>query len=225
MPDTTHLEVLHDHYKDSFSYIREREKERDRLFLVLIALFVLLAFEIQYATDFLSALSAITIMGVKANLSALPLAALLGATWLFVLAITLRYCQATINVERQYEYLHTLEKKISARLGDDELYRREGRAYEKKYPIFSEWAWRFYVDVLPLIVASAVVVLAYQEFTGSGNSLVSRIIDAIIAGGVILSFILFRIASSVGCAAKKLWSLWKRLLARVRNKEHSDHSE
>lgn len=200
MPDDKQLEVLHDHYKESFSYIREREKERDRLFLVLIALFVLLAFEIQYATDFLSTLSAITILGVKANLSTLPLAALLGATWLFVLAITLRYCQATINVERQYNYLHTLEDKISAQLGDDELYRREGRAYERKYPTFSEWAWRFYVDFLPLIVAFAVGVLAYQEFAGSGNSLLSRLIDLFIAGGVILSFILFRIASSVSRA-------------------------
>lgn len=218
MPDSTRLEILHDHYKDSFSYIREREKERDRLFLVLIALFVILAFEIQYAADFLSTLSAITILGVKANLSTLPLAALLGATWLFVLAITLRYCQASLNVERQYDYLHTLEDKISAQLGDDELYRREGRAYEKKYPLFSEWAWRFYVDLLPLIVAFAVVVLIYQEFTGSGNSLLSRFIDLLIAGGVVLSFVLYRIASSVRRAAKTLWSLCKWLWAQTRNK-------
>lgn len=221
----TRLEVLHDHYKDSFSYIREREKERDRLFLILIALFVLLAFEIQYATDFLSALSAITILGVKANLSTLPLAALLGATWLFVLAITLRYCQATISVERQYDYLHTLEDKISARLGDDELYRREGRAYLNKYPTFSDWAWRFYVDLLPLIVAFAVAVLAYQEYTGSGNSLLSRLVDAGIAVGVVLSFILFRIASLVRRAAKKVRSLWMRLWGLVRKKEHADHSD
>ena len=48
MPDSPRLEVLHDHYKESFSYIRERERERDRLFLILIALFALLALEIQY---------------------------------------------------------------------------------------------------------------------------------------------------------------------------------
>lgn len=214
MPDTTQLEVLHDHYKDSFLYIREREKERDRLFLILIALFVVLAFEIQYATDFLSTLSAITILGVRANLSTLPLAALLAATWLFVLAITLRYCQATINVERQYEYLHTLEDKISAQLGDDELYRREGRAYERKYPIFSEWAWRFYVDLLPLIVVFAVVVLIYQEFTGSGNSLLSRVIDLLIAGGVVISFVLYRIAPSVWGTLNKLWGFCKQLWIR-----------
>ena len=29
--DNVKLEVLHDHYKESFLYIREREKQRDRL--------------------------------------------------------------------------------------------------------------------------------------------------------------------------------------------------
>ncbi len=36
-----HLEVLHDHYKETFSQIREREKLRDQLLLALIGLFEL----------------------------------------------------------------------------------------------------------------------------------------------------------------------------------------
>ncbi len=43
-----HLDVLHNHYTESFAYIREWEKQRDRLFLVLIGLFALLFFEVQY---------------------------------------------------------------------------------------------------------------------------------------------------------------------------------
>ena len=39
----TPLDVLHDHHKDSFSHVREREKQRDRLFLVLIGLLALLS--------------------------------------------------------------------------------------------------------------------------------------------------------------------------------------
>ncbi len=38
----TRLDILHDHYKGSFSHTHEREKQRDRLFLVLTILFALL---------------------------------------------------------------------------------------------------------------------------------------------------------------------------------------
>jgi hypothetical protein len=68
------------------------------------------------------------------------------------------------NVERKYNYVHTLEDKISAELEDDELYHREGREYESEYPLFSWWAWRFYAVVLPLIAVIVTVVLIYQEW-------------------------------------------------------------
>src|SRR5215216_1754172 len=131
----TRLDILHDHYKESFAYIREREKERNRLFLILIALFALLALEIQYPINFQGALSKIKVLDVEVELSALPLPAFLVATWTFVLVIALRYCQTSINVERQYDYIHMLEDKISPELGDGDLYRREGRAYERDYPL------------------------------------------------------------------------------------------
>jgi hypothetical protein len=112
MSESPHLEVLHDHYKESFSYIRERERERDRLFLILIALFALLALQIQYPINFRGALSSITFLGIELDAGSLPLPAFLTATWVVTLAITLRYCQASINVERQYEYLHKLEVSV-----------------------------------------------------------------------------------------------------------------
>ena len=167
MSDSPRLEVLHDHYKESFSYIRERERERDRLFLILIALFALLALEIQYPINFKGAVGTLSFLGIELNVDALPLPAFLTATWVTVLVITLRYCQASTNVERQYKYLHTLEEKISAELKDDVLYRREGRAYTSGYPLFSWWAYRFYVVVLPVIAMIATVVMIYQEWTRS----------------------------------------------------------
>src|SRR5215210_6052030 len=67
MPDLLPIEVLHDHYKESFSYIRERERERDRLFLILIALFALLALEIQYPINFRSAVGTLRFLGIELN--------------------------------------------------------------------------------------------------------------------------------------------------------------
>ena len=82
MPDSPRLEILHDHYKESFSYIRERERERDRLFLILIALFALLALEIQYPINFRGAVGTLSFLGIELNVDALPLPAFLTATLL-----------------------------------------------------------------------------------------------------------------------------------------------
>jgi hypothetical protein len=204
MSESPHLDVLHDHYKESFSYIRERERERDRLFLILIALFALLALEIQYPINFKGALGTLTFLGIELNVDALPLPAFLTATWVTVLVITLRYCQASTNVERQYEYLHTLEDKISAQLGDDELYRREGRAYESGYTPFSWWAWRFYVVVLPAIAIVATCVLIYQEWIRLEYPLLYKLFDLVSAIGIFVSFALYRIIPLVSGAVNKL---------------------
>jgi hypothetical protein len=208
MPDSPRLEVLHDHYKESFSYIRERERERDRLFL--IALFALLALEIQYPINFRGAVGTLTFLGIELSVDALPLPAFLTATWVTVLVITLRYCQASTNVERQYKYLHTLEDKISAELEDDELYRREGRAYKSEYPLFSWWAWRFYVVVLPVIAIIVTVVLIYNEWARLDYPLLGKLFDVISASGIAVSFVLYRIVPLASGIVKKLGlqTLW-----------------
>jgi hypothetical protein len=204
MSDSPRLEVLHDHYKESFSYIRERERERDRLFLVLIALFAVLALEIQYPINFKGAVGTLTFLGIELNVDALPLPAFLTATWVTVLVITLRYCQASINVERQYKYLHKLEDKISAELKDDELYRREGRAYKSEYSPFRWWVRRFYVIVIPVIGIIATGVLIYNEWAKLDYSLLSKLIDLVSASGVAVSFALYRIVPLVSGALDKL---------------------
>ena len=74
------------------------------------------------------------------------MAALLSATWVFALAVALRYCQGSITIERQYDYLQKLEDELSPEFGGT-LYRREGREYHDRYPAFSSLAWRFYRTV------------------------------------------------------------------------------
>lgn len=187
------LDVLHDHYKESFSYVRERERQRDRLFLVLIGLFALLFFETQYPRGFGGALGPVDVSGAEVDLGALPLPALLSASWVLTLAIALRYCQVSINVERQYSYLHALEEKISLELGDEGVYRREGRAYAKDYPLFSDWAWVSYVFLFPVAALLATVVLQASEWTGLAYPVAYKLFDSVMALGIAVSFYLYRV--------------------------------
>ncbi len=189
----TPLDVLHDHYKDSFSHIREREKQRDRLFLVLIGLFALLSLQILYPADFGGALGPLKVSGAEVDLGALPLPALLSASWVFTFAIALRYCQVSINVERQYPYLHALEEKISAAIGDRDLYQREGQAYLQNYPLFSDWAWFCYVFLFPAIVALATLALSIGEWAMLPHHWLYKLLDSVVAAAILLSFLLYRI--------------------------------
>lgn len=197
--DDTRFQILHDHYKESFAYIRERERQRDRLFLILIALFGLLAFEVLYPTTLSQVLPAVEVPVVNAKLdvSHLPMAAILGTTWVFVLAILLRYGKVTITIERQYSYLHKLEEKISSIIGDAGMYCREGQAYEKKYPAFSWWAWCFYTILFPLLVLYATIILIGVEWRTLDTSIHSKIIDSVLALGVLISISLYRIVPFV----------------------------
>lgn len=190
--DDVRLETLHDHYKETFQYIREREILRDRLFLILIGLYALLAVQIQYPRKFDGTVETISLLGLQVDVSSLPLAAFLSGTWVFVLAVILRYCQTTINTERQYDYLHKLEDKLSPEFGDG-IYCREGRAYMDQYPAFSDWAWRFYTMVLPLLAIFATVTLIWNEGWELNYPVANKVLDTLVALYIVMSFILYRI--------------------------------
>jgi hypothetical protein len=189
------LELLHDHYKDTFSLIREREKLRDTHFLIVVALFGVLFLEVQYPSNFQAIFSEFTTSGAKLDLRAIPFAAIMSVTWTLTLLFAMRYCQTSIHIGRQYAYLHQLEDKLSGLFGDEDVFRREGRAYKNNYPLFSSWAHFFYAWLLPLIVITAVTALLTLEWNAPDSllPLYHKFYDFTTASAVMLSFILYRV--------------------------------
>ncbi len=176
MDNDKKLDVLHDHHKVSFEHIREREKQRDRLFLILISLLGLLVVQLQYN---LAGIPEISFLGVKVLLDKLPGAVILSSTWTFFLVLLVRYYQVTVVVENHYDYLHRLEEHISGLLGDEKLYRRESAAYlVKKAQGFRTWVWRFYTLAIPVIVIAAAGRAAFLEFYAVSIPLFHKIYDA-----------------------------------------------
>jgi len=191
--DNTKLDILHNHYKESFLYIREREKQRDRLFLFVIALIGVLFLEIQYSSVFSTILGNVKLEFVKLNLSVMPISVFLSVTWTYLFIVVLKYCQLSINIERQYSYLHRLENKISTFFEDKDIYCREGKAYLDKYPLFSELVWIFYIILFPIIVMLSAGLIIYFEWNKIEAPYYHLIYDALITLGVIASFVLYRI--------------------------------
>ena len=186
------LKILHDHYKETFARIRDTEITRDRLFLWVIGLFALLSLEIGYPAATGGAFGKLTIAGGELNLQALPFAALLDATWVLTFAISLRYCQTTTLVDRQYPYLHKLETAISPALGGGDLYQREGKNYLKRFPLSLNVTWIAYVLIFPIIVIFATFSLIRWETTHLSYPWYHTCFDAFMACSLVCCFILYR---------------------------------
>ena len=193
MTSEKQLEILHDHYKETFARLKEAEARRDRLFLWVIGLVALLILEIGSPAAVGGTLGKLSIAGGEFNLQALPLPALLNATWVLTLTVGLRYCQLAVFVTRQYPYLHQLEEAISPALGGGDLYQREGKVYLREYPVLLYVAWFAYGILFPLIIICAVTGLIIWELLWLVYPLHHRLFDAFIAIMLILFFFLYRI--------------------------------
>jgi hypothetical protein len=203
------LEILHDHYKETFLRLREAEASRDRLFLWLIGLFALLSLEIGYPTAIEGALGKLSIAGGEGELDlrALPLPALLNTTWVVALTVGLRYCQISVLVNRQYPYLHTLEETISPEVGGGDLYQREGKVYLREYPLLLDVAWYAYVILFPLIVLFATLGLMIWELIWASYPLYHRLFDVIVALALTCFFFLYRMQPALASQWRK-WQVW-----------------
>lgn len=183
------LEVLYDHYKESFSYIREREKQRDYLFLVVIGISGLLVLAVFFPKNFQDVIQDPAASGLVTNIKALPFPVITSGIWTFLLIFFIKYGQSTINVERQYEYLHHIEGRISDLFGDKDIFSREGRSYEKNYPIFCWWVWIFYTVFFPIVLIIAITtVLWVERYSQEGYY---QYYDPVVYFSIIVSILLY----------------------------------
>lgn len=85
------IEILHDHYKESFALIRDREKIRDRFFIWVILLFCLLFLAVNYPSAVNKMFTEIATNGMKFNPSEIPINILTSTAWAMFFVITIRY--------------------------------------------------------------------------------------------------------------------------------------
>lgn len=181
-------EILYGHYKDSFERIREREKQRDRLFLIVVGLLGVLVFILRYSVVFHAAVPEISISSIKINLNEVPISVLLSTAWTFLAALTLRYYQVTLDIEKKYDNLHTLEKRLSAVLEDPGAINRESAGYiTQKGKWFRHWVWLFYTAAFPVVVISIVVWAIANEVCVGSIPLAHRVYDITLAVFTLIS--------------------------------------
>ena len=166
------------HYKDTFDIHRASIKQRDTLFyglLIILAVFTLQLSStevvVSVVNDYVNKTT-----GIKLGKSADFISTLL---WLLLLGFTTRYYQVVLGIERQYGYLHALEKKLNGYYPESKAFTREGKSYLSKYPLFSNWIWLLYTVFFPSLIIFCVIMRTNSEIEGMQSIEVNQIIDFI----------------------------------------------
>lgn len=146
----TKLQILAEHYKNTFNFLQDTLKKRDRLFLGILCILILMLFQLytpQEASNLISQFIA-NKLNITTQMNLLFVQSII---WFSLLSITLKYFQSVVFIERQYSYIHKLEEQLSNEYGE-KAFTREGASYLKDYPIFLNWASSLYTIFFPVIL-------------------------------------------------------------------------
>lgn len=183
------LLLLHEHYKETFNNIQGYLKLRDRLFAYVLLIVTLMLFQMYSPSGSTGAIS--ELLTKKLELKTLiDISFLSSIIWFALLSLVVRYYQTVVYIERQYNYIHTIEDQLSPEY-DRKAFTREGDSYLKNYPLFSSWTWILYTIVFPTLLSVIVVVKTIGEIRQTEGINVLLSINTIIAFCILLSSLFY----------------------------------
>ena len=142
------------------------------LFLWVLVVLVIMLFQIYTPAEASSILSQLMEkkLEVKSQINFLFIQSVI---WFVLLALIIKYFQSVIFIERQYDYLHSLENILSNEYGEN-AFTREGKSYLNDYPAFLNWASFLYTVLFPAILAAVSTSKIVSEFNqyGAGEVLI-----------------------------------------------------
>ena len=202
------LDLLYDHYKDSFNLSKKEQEKRNKNFVILCLL---------EALAFMSLLNSNKAYEVFNNIinykieNPIPFSNTVLQTllWILILYFSIRYCQNNIYIERQYDYIHNLEKTISSKIPDYD-FNRESTNYLSKYPFVLEFIGFFYTWIIPILFISINSIRCIIEIKNLSFN-ISLILDVLMYIATVIltiSYIVFMKSDFIEKKIKKInkWS-------------------
>lgn len=155
-------ELLYDHYKETFSRIKESLNDRNRFFVMV---FTVIAVQFLFATSsdtITSVVVSIVQEKYKIDISS-QISIIQSLLWLILLYFTMRYYQINVYVERQYNYIHSLERDIAKKA--NVKFDREGGDYLSNYPKMNSFIDILYKLIFPVIYCLIICYKIIIEYT------------------------------------------------------------
>lgn len=141
------IEVLYDHYKDTFEQQKIYLAKRDHLtvlLLILVILLIGLIFDPNYISSKLNAVIKAQVDNLVFDFEFINTGLIIAFFW-----FSLQYYMVVLQIERMYKYLDQCEASLCAGYTEFKI-NREGTYYLKSYPWMKTLADRFFVLGIPI---------------------------------------------------------------------------
>jgi hypothetical protein len=186
MMEDKKLEILYDHYKDTFENIKIYLQRRNYFTIIILVMVMILSFQISNPDK----TSEITNEIVKKNIGNVSIDfKYITSVLLFALFwVVIMYYQIIFVIEKHYSYIHELEEKLKPL----EL-QREGKNYLNHFPLLSCLVDKIYTILFP----SALILVAITKWITEKNNLNCNYqiwnfwIDTIILLGIVVTSLLY----------------------------------
>jgi hypothetical protein len=189
LSDDTKLTVLNEHYNNTVADFKKLNKTRDTNFLFILILLGVMAF--QYVSPNQSQSVLVQVVQKKLEIDAAVSINVIGSlVWFALLYVAIRYFQNVINIEKQYNYTHQLEKEL-AKHYDGKAFTREGKAYLNNYAVFSDWVHIVYWYIFPLLFTSVITVKIVGEWAASSQNALQVWLNTAIYTSLVVSTALY----------------------------------
>lgn len=141
------IEVLYDHYKDTFEQQKRYLAKRDHLtvlLLILVIPLIGLIFDPNYISSKLNAVIKAQVDNLVFDFEFINTGLIIAFFW-----FSLQYYMVVLQIERMYKYLDQCEASLCAGYTEFKI-NREGAYYLKSYPWMKTLADRFFVLGIPI---------------------------------------------------------------------------
>lgn len=141
------VEVLYDHYKDTFEQQKRYLAKRDHLTVLLLICAILLIgliFDPNYISCKLNAVIKAQVNNLVFDFEFINTGLIIAFFW-----FTLQYYMVVLQIEKMYKYLDQCEASLCAGYTEFKI-NREGAYYLKSYPWMKTLADRFFVLGIPI---------------------------------------------------------------------------
>jgi hypothetical protein len=163
--DTEKLQILSEHYSNTFDFLQTHLKKRDKLFMLALLILVAMLFQIYTPSEASNIIAQLIEKKLEVK-TQINLLFIQSTIWFVLLAVVIKYFQSVIFIERQYSYLHSLEDLLSSEYKKT-AFTREGKSYLNNYPAFLNWASFLYTILFPAILAvitTSKIVGEYKQY-------------------------------------------------------------
>jgi hypothetical protein len=141
------IQILYDHFKDTFEIQKSNIQKRNYLTIICLCLIALLSFQISNpneTTEISAELIKKNIGNIKIDFKYINNILTFSLLWTVI-----TYYQINLQIEKLFNYIHTIEEKLSKDLKLPE-FSREGKSYLSNYPFLLTFVDTIYKLGFPL---------------------------------------------------------------------------